>query len=150
MVLFRRIDIIWPASKFVIPTCFIFSSTSLSSGDSDLDDSEDRVDGRYQESRNNVTATGYRALNPDKGSSPLRYNQNHHQRSSSTHAASNRAHHSSKSHTAPIPGLSVHDGSGSGRHMKNGGADHSGSSGGIPDMHLQVAQARYVETCKSF
>ena len=123
-------------------------STSLSSGDSDLDDSEDRVDGRYQESRNNVTATGFRALNPDKGSSPLRYNQNHHQRSSSTHAASNRAHHSSKSHTAPIPGLSVHDGSGSGRHMKNGGADHSGSSGGIPDMHLQVAQARYVETCK--
>ena len=124
-----------------LPFCTNFS-TSLSSGDSDLDDSEDRVDGRYDGSRNNVTATGYRALNPDKGSSPLRYNQNLHHRSSSTHASSSRAHHSSKSHTAPIPGLSVHDGSSPGRHMKNGAADYSGSSGGISDMHHQIAQTR--------
>ena len=119
---------------------YTYFSTSLSSGDSDLDDSEDRVDGRYDSSRNNVTATGYRALNSDKGSSPLRYNQNHHHRSSSTHASSARIHHSSKSHTAPIPGLMVHDGSG---HLKNGGADHSGSSGGISDIHHQIAQNRY-------
>ena len=117
-------------------------STSLSSGDSDLDDSEDRVDGRYDISRNNITATGYRALNPDKESSPLRYNQNHHHRSSSTHASSTRAHHSSKSHTAPIPGLMVHDGSGTRGYLKNGVADHSGSSGGISDIHHH-AQTRY-------
>ena len=116
----------------------IYYSTSLSSGDSDLEDLEDRVDGRYDVSRNNVTATGYRTLNTDKASQ-LRYNQHHH-RSSSTHASSNRA-HSSKSHTAPIPGLVVHDGSNIGN-LKNGNVDHSGSSGGIGDIHHQMVQNR--------
>ena len=121
-----------------------FCSTSLSSGDSDLDDLEDRVDGRY-DARNNVTATGYRTLNSDKAS-PLRYNQHHH-RSSSTHASSSRA-HSSKSHTAPIPGLVVHDGSDAMQtgNLKNGNADHSGSSGGISDIHHQMVQNRYAMT----
>ena len=119
----------------------MYHSTSLSSGDSDLEDLEDRVDGRYDVSRNNVTATGYRTLNTDKVS-PLIYNQHHH-RSSSTHASSNRA-HSSKSRTAPIPGLVVHDGSDAlqSGHLKNGNADHSGSSGGISDIHHQMVQNR--------
>ena len=99
---------------------------------------EDRVDGRYDVSRNNVTGTGYRALNADKAS-PLRYNQHHH-RSSSTHASSTRA-HTSKSHTAPIQGLMVHDGK-DGGNLKNGSGDHSGSSGGINDIHHQMVQNR--------
>ena len=79
--------------------------SSASSGDSDLEDIEDQVDGRYDKSRNNVTATGYRSINTDKAS-PLRH---HHHRSSSSHASSTRT-HSSKSHTAPIPGLVVDNG----------------------------------------
>ena len=116
---------------------------SVSSGDSDLDDLEDRVDGRYDMPRNNVTATGYRALNTDKAS-PLRYNQHHH-RSSSTHASSART-HSSKSHTAPIPGLVVHDGSEGVQNgnFKNSSADHSGSSGAISDIHQRAAPNRLV------
>ena len=122
----------------------LFNSTSFSSGDSDLDDLEDRVDGRY-DNRNNVTATGYRVLNADKAS-PLRYNQQHH-RSSSTHASSSTRAHSSKSHTAPIPGLIVHDGSEGlqGGNIRNGAAhDYSGSSSGIADIYRQNAQNRLV------
>ena len=107
-----------------------------SSGDSELDDMEDRVDGRYEGSRNNVTGTGYRVLGTDK-TSPLRYSQQHHHRSSSTHASSARV-HASKSHTAPIPGLMVHD---DGK-MNNGNTEHSGSSGKITDSHHQIGQNR--------
>ena len=122
---------------------FLNSSMSVSSGDSDLDELVDHVDGRYD--RNNVTGTGYRALNTDKAS-PLRYNQQHH-RSSSSHASSTRT-HSSKSHTAPIPGLVIHDGSDG---FKNGNlrisnADHLGSSGTISDVHHRMTPNRLVKT----
>ena len=82
-------------------------STSISSGDSDLEDLEDQVDGRYEMSRNNVTGTAYRAIGTDHKSSPIRHSSQHHHRSSSSHASSTARAHSSKSHTAPIPGVSI-------------------------------------------
>ena len=119
---------------------FVYSMSS--SGDSELDDMEDRVDGRYEGSRNNVTGTGYRVLGTDK-TSPLRYSQQHHHRSSSTHASSARA-HASKSHTAPIPGLMLLDGSDRAHDgkMNNGNIEHSGSSSKITDSHHQIGQNR--------